>query len=956
MLAYLHRYASVPGRLSLFNRCNGSDTYAKSGALSRQFIDAEILGKLKLKYTKQQLDLIDSDKQDDIYLKRIASDGSTVLTHMSFKTRDYTGEKSDTLIDSLVVSAEEELFAMSALDSGIVSLSAFEHSPLDNMISDTNATALNDCGEYVYELSQVSNLCDWFASAGARTVKSLLYMLLTSKKGEDIYAVYPASHITSRAHGVFGAVLLEYFNKLTAVLPAYVRRRITFAVGYMPGDTFKGCMLKMRALEGFTMPEGVCNAVLLTKDANYVNDIDAYYAVEHMLDYLCSLYSNERARHYFAEFSYRVSSSVDEYAEFDSARFFDLVKCFGCIDNEQSMSDVMGDIKQVGVVLRTFLTVKSVLTEHEKLTMLALLMQYAELKAEPPSDILPKLFGAYKDETLPCRALIIRALDAMLEAGVAGKQIIAFFDSIAADEVEVNKLRIRNALKSVTKGKYATAAAEVYKRLFIADNDSSINAELFADLAVPCSGRKLAKNIEVLTHILPTLKQNGFAEMLDVFKTFLSGRSAAASAYISAIAAKYDALYDDECRALFDAAVFDIYIKDAQKGVYRIMTAIESGNAGLFDIYAKRFFDDKALHQYIDGTLTAVFGEDVTHIAAVGTRLMTIVGDNSKAMLKKIGSLSVKSINACYRKQTAFACIEAYRIYSDFIAAYPEFAENIDTVCDKALFKVINYTLPLLINGEYDLCEIETVLSKSAAINTVAESRQFITVSAAVDTARLLSAHDAKGALAKALELDVCRDIAPFIKCRFDFECNTVCHGREGALYAVYYYTLTALDGKNEPDFFDISDKAFYSVSVSEYYFEQNMLIDAAYQKELKKRAAYAKKHRLSADSVEIPARQNVPEPVCDSKQFLHYKQKAAEYVLLAMLDMCVFTVATPNARYLAAKAKSALELICDEVSKLTSVSQSDIKKYRLADHDIDRITKEHLKQSGFLPSLFGKK
>lgn len=958
-MAYIHHYASVPARLSLYNRCNSNDTYAKSVALTREFAENEILGRLKLKFTKPLLELIDNDKQDDIYLRRFASDGSTVLTHLSFQQRDYTGEKPGALVDSLVVSESEELSAMSAPDSGIMSLRAFEYSPLAEMLADASDTANGDCGEYVYELSPCDDPTDWFASAGVRTVKSLLYMLLTAKKGDEIYVLYPMSQLASQSHGEFAKNMLEYLNCITAVLPAYVRHRITFAVGCMPGDTFKGCMLKVRPLEGFVMPDSRCDAVLLTKDANYVNDIDGYYAVEHELDYLCSFYSNERARRYFADFSYRISSAVPEYRDFDTCRFFDMLRCFACIDDD-SMSDMTNNIRRLDNLLCTFFTLRDALNEHERLALYALLMKYAELKAEPSAEILTLLPDAYKSETLPCRALIIRALDGMLSAGISQMRIIAFFDGIAANETEVNKLRIRNALRSITKGKYAPAAAEVYKRLFTADDESDINSELFADLAVPSSGRRLSKNIEVLTHILPTLKPDGFAEMLEVFKTFLSGRSSAAAAYISAISAQYEFLCCDECRAAFDDLMFEIYLKDAQKGAFRIMASVESGNKSLFDKYAKRIFNDRSLHEYIDGTLMSVFGEDIVHIASVGIRLIPIAADTSKLLFKTMISLSVKAINSCRKKQNALDCIEAYNIYSRFFALHPELCDAFDAICQKALFKAITVTLPQLLRSDRTVDDVEHILSEIADIAAVSESNGFADVSSALEIAHCLSAHDGKKAFAKALECDIGKDAAKFVSAHFGTDCTQSCRGREGAEYAVCYHALVALASEGRMNLEIIYNNVARDIARAEYYYDENRRIDADYQKELKKRESYARKHGIPLESAELPARTSIIEPDIDSKQYLPYKQSAALNALIAVLGFCDFISQIPKAHDIALGAyksqQSDLVRICDAVSSMPGIRLNDIKKLRFADPDITRIIAAHIKTGGFLPSLFGKK
>lgn len=953
-MAYLHYYASVPARLSLYNNCNSRDTYAKSDGLTKQFIDDEILGRLRIKLSKQELDAVSDGKLDDVFVRRFASDGSTVITRISFEPKDHTGEKSDIALQTCVIPADEEYTAMAEPDSGVMPGLLLERSLLADMLSDGSATAVSDLDSVKYELPRSASLSDWFASAGSRTVKSLLFMLLTAKKGEDIYAIRPRASVNDTSRTAFGAASIEYINSLTAVLPAYVRQGITLTTGRTSTDVFKGCTLKLWQLEGFTLPEGACHAVLLTKDANYVNDIDAYYAVENDLDYLCSLYSDVRARHSFADFSYRVSVTSPLYSEYSAERFFALIRCFRCIDDEQGMAETLADINEVSKVLRIYFGIRDALNEHERSGLLALLMQYAEHRTEMPKDVYASLLETYYGESLQCRAAVIRALDAMLEADVSRQRVIAFFDAVAADEVPVNKQRIRNALQTVKKGRFATAAADVYQKLFDADGDTDVNDRLFADMAVASSGKKLAKNCEVLSNILPSLGVDELSRVFSIFSSLLSGRSAASSAYISTFANVYYRLSSDECRELTDRTLFSLFTKEAAKGNFRVMSAVEQGSHELLGAYAKRVFGDRSMKAYAEGAVIAALGTDALHLADTAVLLMNVALGFGSATLKKSAAAVSKAVHSSYKNWTALDCIAAYRFMSDAFSQDAELSQAFKYICERVLFSAVASRLMQLLQTDLDVKTVSDAVSFACSADRVAQMPHAIYMRAAVRIAECLEKGDAVSAFAMSLDIGIGDDLKGFLTSRFDKRYISECAGVSGAKDTVFYRAVLSPDCAGS--LADIYTSAAADAARADYNADEMSRIDAAYDKEYQRRVAEAKKQGLPPESVVLPARESIPEPDVSSKRYKRYKVTAAENTLCAVLELCRFAASDDRAHnILDVACESALATVCAKATELGVTRFAALKDHRGFSAEIDRILDQNIKSGGFLSSVFGR-
>ena len=110
-MARQHFYSRVPARVSLYNRCDGFDTFIKSGDLS----DELVRGELRVMYD-EKLNIHDPVKVrrgeiPTVYSQMKLEIGEVAQTTIKYLPTDFTGERSAYLAHTLVLDAADRAAA-----------------------------------------------------------------------------------------------------------------------------------------------------------------------------------------------------------------------------------------------------------------------------------------------------------------------------------------------------------------------------------------------------------------------------------------------------------------------------------------------------------------------------------------------------------------------------------------------------------------------------------------------------------------------------------------------------------------------------------------------------------------------------------------------------------------------------------------------------------------------------
>ena len=124
-MALQHFYSRAPARMSMFAKCDSFDTFAKSGEITREYINSNLVRICEYKPTEDELELIIQNKFPPFYCACFARDNNLIQSKFSFVSSDYTGERSGWMCHSLILSQEESEKLYNNPDSAMLNKNAF---------------------------------------------------------------------------------------------------------------------------------------------------------------------------------------------------------------------------------------------------------------------------------------------------------------------------------------------------------------------------------------------------------------------------------------------------------------------------------------------------------------------------------------------------------------------------------------------------------------------------------------------------------------------------------------------------------------------------------------------------------------------------------------------------------------------------------------------------------------
>ena len=106
-MAYQHFYSRVPARLSMFERADSFDTFAKSEQFDEKFINSNFIPFCNIKLSQNELNQIRDGKFTTAYAQYFSKNGENLIhSAISYIPLDFTGERSSYMVHSLLYNEE----------------------------------------------------------------------------------------------------------------------------------------------------------------------------------------------------------------------------------------------------------------------------------------------------------------------------------------------------------------------------------------------------------------------------------------------------------------------------------------------------------------------------------------------------------------------------------------------------------------------------------------------------------------------------------------------------------------------------------------------------------------------------------------------------------------------------------------------------------------------------------
>ena len=162
-MAFQHFYSRVPARVSMYNKCDGFDTFAHSNGLTREFIERELLIVYQDKLSKTDMPFVRKGEIKPVYYQCCVKSGKLVQGCITYLPLDYTGERSAYFTHSLVFTDEEAKDLLVDTNKTIFNTKVFKTDISEFNITSPLSSPNNNYPEidYITDLDNYRDLCHY---------------------------------------------------------------------------------------------------------------------------------------------------------------------------------------------------------------------------------------------------------------------------------------------------------------------------------------------------------------------------------------------------------------------------------------------------------------------------------------------------------------------------------------------------------------------------------------------------------------------------------------------------------------------------------------------------------------------------------------------------------------------------------------------------------------------------
>lgn len=402
-MAKQHFYSRVPSRVSLYNKCDGFDTFAKSKSLS----DELTLGELSAVY-KDKLDIHNPTRLrrgeiPTVYSQMMLSDGDVVQTSIKYLATDFTGERSAYLAHSLILNVKERaaVFYGDANDS--FSPNMFINDISVFKLTDPMAAANPGLADKAYTPRPVTTTAAVISKYNAELMKGLIYAVVSSlcDNGVDVCFRLPVEDALASDEA------LAIINAIMSVLPYDMRERLSFASFVSTTDAYRGFKLRCVSAD--------CAVARNTVFYDFASEMAVrpalgYERYTSLAAFLYSLMENERLR---SEFHIFLSAICAKYniRITDIQTLSEIVFLFWQCSGFYVESSILPNDESIITFLDIYGRFREGLTVDQRVRAYRPLARYANMHIAIPAQIFDRMTNLYVGECVPAKAV---ALDVAL--------------------------------------------------------------------------------------------------------------------------------------------------------------------------------------------------------------------------------------------------------------------------------------------------------------------------------------------------------------------------------------------------------------------------------------------------------------------------------------------------------------------------------------------------------------
>ena len=448
-MAYQHFYSRVPARLSLYLKTDEYDTFAKSEAINEEYINENLSKLCAYRPDKVELPYIKDGKFPTVYCMQPDKSGNGVIeSAITYFAKDFTGERSSHMVQSLVLT-EEEIRTISASHvNALLNPDMFLKSLDSFAFADRDSRANAKYPEVTYAICE-SDPATLLEEFDTEVIKRLIFALLRSftSKARPIYIALnlPIEEASEAA--------LSIINRIMAIFPPHMREKFSF-VTYSSDFTKYGnfklrfipySMIRSAGRKGYIfdmtkrIPDGVTDADYSTRAAE--------------VEFLFSLIKNAEERKRFIKFYNDITDKNPAHkATANHTGFAGFTTLFRKASPLYDDMSVLRDDNAVYDAIGFYDKVRDVLEVEDRCRIVDVIGRYVGQKNPIPNNIFARVTKMYPSEPRECKDVILKLALELLHTDVMREKLFSFIKSNYLEEPDVIRYTIIEEVSRVYYG------------------------------------------------------------------------------------------------------------------------------------------------------------------------------------------------------------------------------------------------------------------------------------------------------------------------------------------------------------------------------------------------------------------------------------------------------------------------------------------------------------------------
>lgn len=471
-MANQHYYSRVPARLSMYEKTDGFDTFAKSKALTENYISENLLPFCNFKLTQMEINMVRSNQLNTVYAQYLGKNNEIIQSVLKYEPLDFTGERVSYTVHSLVYSEEEKLKIVDNDYNSLFNKELFDAN-LDKFdITNKSSKPIDNLPELEYKNNDKINLEKFISEYDEILIKKLILALLitlTNKNKQLFISLNVEKEKLSSA-------ALTFINSIANILPYHLRSKLSFITCLTEPVRFNFIKIKFVPQE----------FLQFTKNKGYIFDFTNNYGDTLLdgdfinktseVDFIYQLFTNEVLKNKFHHFYNDIVSKNKKLENLDLKDFCNLIFLYKQSCGAYSDYKLLPEDKDVLQMLTTYEQYRDYMELIDRTAVLKCINRYAKEKIMIPQPIFQKISKIYQNELDECKKVIMETILELIHTEVMREKLFTIIKSNYGRETIENRSIISEDLSRVFYGGFLqTQILNLFNTYFDSETEKTKN-------------------------------------------------------------------------------------------------------------------------------------------------------------------------------------------------------------------------------------------------------------------------------------------------------------------------------------------------------------------------------------------------------------------------------------------------------------------------------------------------